>query len=223
VIGMALTNIDLSVDELLRYTTAHTTAPDDLVAELVDRTRTQFADAARMQVGPEQATLFTMLAQLVGVRRAVEVGTFTGLSSLAFARAMPADGRLLCLDISEEFTAVAREFWARAGVDDRIELRLGPAAKSLAELPNEPHLDLAFIDADKENYSTYWAEIVPRMRPGGLIIVDNVLWKARVLAPEPDDSATTALAAFNDEVVADERVDVVMLIFADGLTLARKR
>jgi caffeoyl-CoA O-methyltransferase len=211
------------LDELHRYTVDHSTPVDDLVAELIERTRTQFTRAAGMQVAPEQATLLGMLAGLTGARRALEVGTFTGLSSLVFARAMPRDGRLLCLDISEEFTAVAREFWAKAGVDDRIELRIGPAAAALRALPVEPHLDLAFIDADKESYSTYWAEIVPRMRPGGLIIVDNVLWRGHVLAPEPEDIAAVALASFNNEVVRDDRVDVIMLAFADGLTLARKR
>ncbi|HYN92837.1 MAG TPA: class I SAM-dependent methyltransferase, partial [Pilimelia sp.] len=144
-------------------------------------------------------------------------------SSLAVARAMPADGRLLCLDISAEYTDVAREFWDRAGVADKIELRLGPAAQALAALPREPHLDLAFIDADKTGYATYWAELVPRMRPGGLISVDNVLWKGRVLEPEPSDPDTVAIVRFNEQVVRDERVEVVMLLFADGLTLARRR
>jgi caffeoyl-CoA O-methyltransferase len=209
--------------DLRRYAGAHTTAPDDLVTELVRRTRDQFPRQAGMQVSPEQATLLGMLAGLVSPRRAVEVGTFTGLSSLAFARNMPPDGRLLCLDISAEFTAVAREFWAKAGVEDRIELRIGPAAASLAALPTAPHLDLAFIDADKEGYAAYWAEIVPRMRPGGLIIVDNVLWSGRVLDPTADDSATAAIKAFNEEVVRDDRVEVVMLVFGDGLTLARRR
>jgi caffeoyl-CoA O-methyltransferase len=214
--------VDLFQD-IRDYAVAHTTPPDDLVAELIERTRSDFPSAAGMQVSGEQAILLGMLARLVGARRAVEVGTFTGLSSLSFARAMPADGRLLCLDVSEEFTAVAREFWAKAGVADRIELRLGPAADSLAALPAEPHLDLAFVDADKGNYSRYWAELVPRMRPGGLIIVDNVLWKGTVLDPPADDSDAQALAAFNDDVVRDGRVDVVMLFFADGLTLARRR
>jgi caffeoyl-CoA O-methyltransferase len=209
--------------ELRDYTAAHTSAPDDLVTELVRLTRERFPDAATMLTSPEQATLFGMLARLTGARRAVEVGTFTGLSSLSVARAMPADGRLLCFDVSAEYTAVARDFWERAGVADRIELRLGPAAEGLAELPAEPHLDLAFIDADKESYSTYWAELVPRMRPGGLILVDNVLWKGQVLDPAPDAPATRALVAFNDAVAADDRVDVVMLLFADGLTMARRR
>ncbi|HEX8630520.1 MAG TPA: class I SAM-dependent methyltransferase [Catenuloplanes sp.] len=210
-------------DELYRYTTAHTTAPDDLVTELNRVTRERFGDEARMQVTAEQATLLGMLAGLAGARRAVEVGTFTGLSSLAVARAMPADGRLLCLDLSAEYTAVAREFWQRAGVSDKIELRLGPAAPALAALPAEEQFDLAFIDADKTGYATYWAEIVPRMRPGGLIIVDNVLWKGRVLhSAAPGDADTAALIAFNDEVVNDPRVEAVMLLFGDGLTLARK-
>jgi caffeoyl-CoA O-methyltransferase len=211
--------------ELRDYTTSRSTPPDELVTELVERTRTRFPRVAGMQVSPEQATLFGMLARLVGARRAVEVGTFTGLSSLSFARAMPPDGQLICLDISTEFTAVAREFWAKAGVEDRVDLRIGPALDGLRALPAEPHLDLAFIDADKGNYSAYWAEIVPRMRPGGLVIVDNVLWKGAVLSDDvdPGDVDTNALKAFNDEVARDERVDVIMLIFGDGLTLARRR
>jgi caffeoyl-CoA O-methyltransferase len=214
--------VDLVAD-LRDYTVAHSTAPDDLVADLVERTRTEFASAAGMQVTTEQATLLGMLARLAGARRAIEIGTFTGLSSLSVARALPADGRLLCLDVSERFTAVAREYWAKAGVADRIELRLGPAAESLANLPAGPQFDLAFVDADKESYSRYWAELVPRMNTGGLIILDNVLWKGKVLDPPADDPAANALVAFNDEVVRDERVDVVMLFVADGLTLARKR
>ncbi|HYN93386.1 MAG TPA: class I SAM-dependent methyltransferase [Pilimelia sp.] len=220
---VATKKLDLIDDDLYRYAVTHTSGGDALIAELVTLTRARFGDRAGMQVSPEQATLLGLLAGLVGARRAVEVGTFTGLSSLAIARAMPADGHLLCLDISAEYTAVAQEFWARAGVAERIELRLGPAAPALAALPAEPHLDLAFIDADKTGYSAYWAEIVPRVRPGGLIIVDNVLWSGRVLAPEPGDADTMALTRFNDEVSADDRVDSVMLIVADGLTLARKR
>jgi caffeoyl-CoA O-methyltransferase len=220
---MTVSKAEDLVQDLRDYAVAHSTPPDDLVAELIERTRSAFPGAAVMQISGEQAVLLGMLTRLVGARRAVEVGTFTGLSSLSVARAMPADGRLLCLDVSEEFTAVAREFWAKAGVADRIELRLGPAAESLAALPAEPHLDLAFMDADKGNYARYWAELVPRMRPGGLIVVDNVLWKGTVLDPPADDSDAQAIAAFNDEVVRDGRVDVVLLFFADGLTLARKR
>lgn len=205
------------------YVSAHTTRPDPLVDELIAQTRETFGPAARMLITPEQSTLLTMLAALVGARQAVEIGTFTGLSALSFARAMPPDGTLICLDTSPEYTALARQFWAKAGVADRIELRLGPAAQSLPDLPAEPHLDLAFIDADKTNYEIYWAELVPRMRPGGIILVDNTLWSGRVLAPEPDDADSVALARFNDVILRDERVDVVLLPLADGLTLARRR
>jgi caffeoyl-CoA O-methyltransferase len=149
----------------------------------------------------------------------VEVGTFTGLSSLAIARGLPEGGRLTCFDISEEYTGMARRYWARAGVDDRIALRIGAAGDTLRELPQERYLDFAFIDADKTGYPVYWAELVPRMRPGGVIAVDNTLRGGRVLAPQNADDR--AIAAFNDEVLADVRVDAVMLPVADGLTLAR--
>jgi caffeoyl-CoA O-methyltransferase len=151
------------------------------------------------------------------------VGTFTGMSSLAIARGMAPDGKLTCFDISEEYTSIARRYWERAGVADRVELRLGDATKNLAELPDEPHLDLAFIDADKENYQVYWDTLVPRMRPGGMIMVDNVLWSGRVLDPRPSDPATWAIVGFNASVAADDRVETVMLPIADGVTLARKK
>ncbi|WP_434742866.1 O-methyltransferase [Micromonospora sp. SH-82] len=208
-------------DDLHRYLVAHGTPPDEIMQDLAEETRSVLPEQAGMQVAPEQAALLTFLTRLVGARQAVEVGTFTGLSSLAIARGLADGGRLTCLDISEEYTGIARRYWARAGVDDRIELRIGPAAESLRDLPHEPYLDLAFIDADKTGYPVYWAELVPRMRPGGLIAVDNVLRHGRVLAPR--DEADRAIAAFNDEVVADVRVDVVMVPVADGLTLARVR
>jgi caffeoyl-CoA O-methyltransferase len=208
-------------DELHAYMLAHGTPPDEVTADLIAETRAALPDDAGMQVAPEQAAFLRMVTQLAGVRRAVEVGTFTGLSSLSIAHGMPADGRLVCFDISTEFTDVARRYWKRAGVQDRIELRIGAAAELLRELPAEPHLDLVFIDADKESYQTYWEELVPRVRPGGLLIVDNVLWKGRVLAPERESDR--AIVAFNDAAVADDRVEVVMLPIADGLTLARRR
>ncbi|GAB3969347.1 O-methyltransferase [Plantactinospora veratri] len=208
-------------DDLHAYVVAHGSPPDALLRELIDETVSLLPADAGMQIAPEQAGLLTFLTRLVNARHAVEVGTFTGLSSLAIARGLPADGRLTCFDISEEYTAVARRYWARAGVDDRIELRIGPAAETLRSLPAEPHLDLAFVDADKTGYPTYWAELVPRMRPGGLLVVDNVLRGGRILAPET--VADRAIADFNEAVLADERVDLVMLPIADGLTLARRR
>ncbi|MEU4772238.1 O-methyltransferase [Micromonospora sp. NPDC023644] len=205
--------------ELHAYLVAHGAPPDEIMRDLAEETRAALPNDAQMQVAPEQAAFLTFLTRLLGVRQAVEVGTFTGLSSLAIARGLPEGGRLTCFDISEEFTGIARRYWARAGVDDRIELRIGPAGDTLRELPHERYLDFAFIDADKTGYPIYWAELVPRMRPGGMIAVDNVLRGGRVIAPQNADDR--AIAAFNDEVLADVRVDAVMLPIADGLTLAR--
>jgi caffeoyl-CoA O-methyltransferase len=208
-------------DELHEYLLAHGTPPDDVTADLISETRAALPDDASMQVAPEQAAFIRLLTAVMGVRQAVEIGTFTGLSSLSIARGLAPGGRLTCFDISEEFTAVARRYWQRAGVDDLIDLRIGPAAERLRELPAEPYLDLAFIDADKAGYATYWAELVPRMRPGGVLLVDNVLWSGRVLDPQTDSDR--AIVDFNDMVLADDRVEVVMLPIADGLTMARRR
>ncbi|MEV0458846.1 O-methyltransferase [Catellatospora methionotrophica] len=210
-------------DELHDYVVAHGTPPGDLERDLVAETLRATGGASRMQIEPEYAALLTMLTRLTGGRHAVEVGTFTGMSSLAIGRGLAEGGRLICFDISAEYTAIAQRYWQRAGLDDRIELRLGPAAEGLAALPAEPHLDLAFIDADKEGYAAYWDALVPRMRPGGMLIVDNVLWSGHVLDEKPKDSSTAALIAFNAKAAADDRVDVVMLPFSDGVTLARKR
>ncbi|MEV0808088.1 O-methyltransferase [Micromonospora sp. NPDC050200] len=207
--------------ELHAYLVAHGSPPDEIVRDLAQETLALLPDQATMQVAPEQAAFLTFLTRLLGARRAVEVGTFTGLSSLAIARGLPEDGRLTCFDISEEYTGIARRYWERAGVADRIELRIGPAGDTLRELPRERHLDFAFIDADKTGYPVYWDELVPRMRPGAVIAVDNTLRGGRVLAPQNADDR--AIAAFNDEVLADVRVDVVMLPIADGVTLARVR
>ena len=205
--------------ELHAYLVAHGDPPDEVMRDLIEETRAALPRDADMQVAPEQAAFLTFLTRLLGVRRAVEVGTFTGLSSLAIARGLADGGRLTCFDISEEFTGVARRYWTRAGVDDRIDLRIGPAGDTLRELPYERHIDFAFIDADKTGYPIYWSELVPRMRPGGVIAVDNVLRGGRVIAPGNADDR--AIAAFNDELLADVRVDAVMLPIADGLTLAR--
>ncbi|MDG4836696.1 O-methyltransferase [Micromonospora sp. WMMD967] len=208
-------------DELHAYLVAHGSPPDEIIRDLAEETRSVLPEHATMQVAPEQAAFLTFLTRLLSARQAVEVGTFTGLSSLAIARGLPEGGQLTCFDISEEFTGIARRYWDRAGVQDRIDLRIGPAGDRLRELPQERYLDFAFIDADKTGYPIYWAELVPRMRPGGVIAVDNVLRGGRVIAPR--DVSDRAIAAFNDEVLADVRVDPVMLPIADGLTLARVR
>jgi caffeoyl-CoA O-methyltransferase len=207
-------------EELHTYLVAHSTPADEVTAELIAETQRALPDDAGMQVSPEQAAFLRILTSVVGVRRAVEVGTFTGLSSLSIARGLAEGGRLTCFDISETFTDVARRYWKRAGVDDRIELRIGPAAERIRELPEEPHLDLAFIDADKPGYPTYWNELVPRVRKGGLVLVDNVLWSGRVVAPQGGNDHV--ITAFNDMAVADRRVELVILPIADGLTMARK-
>lgn len=219
---MSAKSIGLSED-LHAYLVAHTAMPDPVVAELIAETRAALPSLANMQIAPEQAAFLTFLARLLDTRAAVEVGTFTGLSALAIARGLVPGGRLVCFDISTELTAYARRAWDRAGVADRIELRIGPATTTLATLPPEPHLDLAFIDADKVEYPAYWAELVPRMRPGGVIAVDNVLSGGRVIRPDEVDPDTRAIIAFNDLVCSDNRVESVMLPLADGLTLARRR
>ncbi len=206
--------------ELHAYLLEHSTPPDDVVAGLIEETRRALPDDSGMQVAPEQASFLRLLTAVMGVRRAVEVGTFTGLSSLSIARGLADGGRLICFDISEEFTGVARRYWERAGVADRIELRIGPAVERLRELPAEPHLDLAFIDADKQGYPAYWNELVPRVRPGGVLLVDNVLWSGRVL--DPQGARDHEIVAFNELARGDDRVELVILPIADGLTMARK-
>lgn len=217
---MSLKSIGLS-DELHAYLVAHNPPLDPVVTDLLAETQSRLPEYANLSIAPEQAPFLTFLTRLIGAQRAVEIGTFTGLSSLSIARGLPSDGRLICFDVSKEFTDIARRYWERAGVADRIELRLGPAAQNVLELPDEPHLDLAFIDADKVNNRTYWEALVPRLRPGGLIVVDNVLYHGSVVAPSNPDQ--NAVAEFNDFVLTDSRVDAVMIPLADGLTIARKR
>jgi predicted O-methyltransferase YrrM len=208
-------------DALYGYLLAHRSPDDAVVRELREETA-RLGDWAVMQISPDQATFLRLLVAATGARRAVEVGTFTGLSALAVARGLPADGRLLCLDVSEEWTKVARTAWKKAGVDGKIELRIGPAADTLRGLPLEPQFDFAFIDADKKSYEVYWDEIVKRLRPGGLIAADNVLWEGDVVRPEEQGEDVVAIRKFNERVLADRRVESVMLAIADGLTLARK-
>jgi caffeoyl-CoA O-methyltransferase len=208
--------------EAHEYLLRHGTEPDAVQRELIEETR-RLGGISMMQVAPEQGAFLTLIARVTGARRAVEVGTFTGYSSLCIARGLPDDGRLLCCDVSEEWTSVGRRFWEKAGVAHKIELRLAPAAETLRALPARELFDLAFIDADKPGYPVYYEEILARLRPNGLILVDNVLWMGRVADPEAQDEHTNHIRAFNDKVAADPRVDAVMLAIADGVTLIRKR
>jgi len=217
---MALKTIGIP-DDLHEYVIAHGATPDPLMRELTAETRDQFADVAHFQIAPEQAPFLTILTRSLNVRLAVEIGTFTGMSALSIARGLPASGKLICCDISEQYTGIARRYWRAAAVDDKIELRIGPAAETLAAMPADAAIDLAFIDADKTGYTTYWNEIVPRMRPGGLILVDNVLRGGRIVRPptNPDDAA---MGPFNDMVATDPRVQSAIMPFADGITMAVK-
>lgn len=204
------------------YLVAHRSDHDPVLAELAEATRA-LGGVSAMQIAPEQGAFLTLLTRILGVRRAIEVGTFTGYSALCIAKGLAADGRLLCCDVSDDWTRIARDHWQRAGVAERIELRLGPALDTLRALPPEPQVDLAFIDADKPNYRHYYEEILPRLRPNGVILFDNVLWSGTVADPQNQEANTVALRALNDALIADPRVECVMLAVADGLTLVRKR
>ncbi len=209
--------------ELQDYLAAHSGQPDQVLTDLAAETRRSFPDAAGMQIGPDQGTLMTMLTRLSGARDALEIGTFTGYSSICIARGLPGDGHLTCCDVSDEWTSVARRYWAAAGLADRIELRLGPAVDTLAAMPADQAFDLAFIDADKTGYPAYWEAVVPRIRPGGLIMIDNTLSGGRVLDSGHESASVQAVMAFNDRTAADDRVDVVLVPIGDGLTLARRK
>jgi caffeoyl-CoA O-methyltransferase len=219
---------NFTITDVVRdYAADHSTwPPDDVVTRL--RAATQaLGGVAGMQVGDDQGQLLTMMARLVGARRAVEVGTFTGYSALCIARGLPDDGSLLCCDISREWTAIGEQAWREAGLRDRIELRIAPALETLRALPPEAVIDLAFIDADKAGYGAYWEELVPRVRAGGVLLVDNVLWSGRVVDSGITDADTAsddtvALRRFNEMVAADDRVEVALLTAFDGLTIARR-
>jgi caffeoyl-CoA O-methyltransferase len=209
--------------ELYDYIVAHGTPPDDVQRWLIEETHTKVGDFSMMQIAPDQGAFMTLVTRLVRTEQAVEVGTFTGYSALCIARGLEPGGRLLCCDVSEEWTAIALDAWKRAGVDDRIVLKIAPAIETLQALPEEEHLDLAFVDADKTSYAAYYEEILRRLRPNGLIMVDNTLWGGGVIDESRTDDDTKAIRAFNDMVAADDRVDTALTPIGDGLTLLRKR
>ena len=196
---------------------------------LLARLRAETADLgnpARMQIAPEQGQFMNLMVSLIGARRIVEVGTFTGYSALCMASSLPPDGRLIACDISEQWTAIARRYWAEAGVADRIDLRLGPALETLGSLAREgmaSQVDLAFIDADKSSYAAYYEALLGLLRPGGLLMVDNVLWGGSVLDTDTSDPDTRAIQSFNRFVHGDMSVDVSLLPLGDGHSLIRKR
>jgi len=220
---MANRTIDLT-DRLYDYLLKVSLREPPLLAEL--RAETAKLPDAVMQISPEQGQFMALLVQLIGARRAIEVGTFTGYSALCVASALPARGKLIACDISKEYTSVGRPYWERAGVAGKIDLRLGPALDTLRSLLAEGaagSFDFAFIDADKKEYDGYYEAILELLRPGGLVAIDNVLWGGAVADSRKRDADTVAIRALNKKLHDDERVSLSLLPVGDGLTLARKR
>lgn len=209
--------------DLAAYVDDRTAAPDDVQRKLIDRTRVETGGASNMQVSSAQGALLTILTRTAGTKKALEIGTFTGYSSLCIARGLADGGSLLCLDVSEEWTAIARDAWKEAAVDDRIELKIAPALETLGGLPQDASYDLVFIDADKENYPNYVDAVLPLLRQGGLLLVDNTLWSGDVVRPAEPGSTTAVIQAFNDKLAADDRFESYILPISDGMTVAVKR
>jgi predicted O-methyltransferase YrrM len=207
-----------------RYVTQDIARETEIQKQL--RAETARLHEAGMQIGADQGKLLALLVRMIGARMAIEIGTFTGYSALAVAAALPAGGRLVCCDINEEWTAIARRYWKEAGVADRIELRLAPASETLAALRSEHGsgaFDFAFIDADKSSYDAYYEACLDLIRPGGLIALDNMLWSGDVADLDVHDADTDALRALNARIRDDRRVDACLLTVGDGVMLARKR
>lgn len=220
---MSTRSLGLS-DSVYEYLLAHSLREPELLAEL--RKETAELPAARMQISPEQGQFMALLVELMGAARAIEVGVFTGYSSLRLALALPADGRLLACDVSEEFTSMARRYWDRAGVSSKVQLVIAPASETLQariESGEAGSYDIAFIDADKDNYQVYYEQCLQLLRPGGLLLVDNVLWSGSVADDANQESSTVAIRALNDHIHQDERVTASLLPVGDGLYLVRKR
>ena len=217
-----------SIDQRLHeYIVGHGARQDDVLRRVQEET-TAMGDIANMQIAPDQGAFMTLLARAIDAREALEVGTFTGYSAICIARGLAPGGRLLCCELSEEYAATAARNLEAAGVAERVEIRVGPGAETLAALPERELFDLTFIDADKTGYPVYYEEALKRTRQGGLILLDNVLGGGLIASPDEelaDDwrDSVLALRALNDELVADGRVDLAMVAIADGLTIARKR
>jgi caffeoyl-CoA O-methyltransferase len=204
--------------EMVDYLARHS-RQDDVLAQVEQETAGM--PSAQMATTPDEAALLTMLARLTGARRALEIGTFTGYGAISIARGLGDGGSLTCLEVSEDYASIARRHVEEAGLSDRVEIVVGPAADALRAMPEEPTFDYVFIDADKTAYPAYYELVVPRLVTGGLLLLDNVLLRGAVL--DPRDERSRIMAVLNDRVTADERVDSVMVFVADGLTLVRKR
>jgi caffeoyl-CoA O-methyltransferase len=209
-------------EDLYSYLAEHGARQDDVLRRLAEETA-RLGGISVMQVAPDQGALITLLVRAIGARRALELGTFTGYSAICIARGLPEDGRLVTCDVNEEWAKVARRYFAEAGVGDRIETRVGPGLETVRAIPEDASFDFAFIDADKQGYPEYYEECLRLLRPGGLLMIDNVLLGGRVLDPSPDDESARSIAKLNDAIAEDDRVDVAMLGISDGITLALKR
>ena len=210
-------------DEIHAYMVGVGARQDELLARLQEETERTEGAMAVMQIAPDQGAFMTLLTRAIGARRAIEVGTFTGYSAICIARGLPDGGELIACELDAERAATARRWIAEAGLAEKVDLRVGPAAETLRELPSGEDFDLAFIDADKPGYADYFEECLARLRPGGLILLDNVLLSGRVLEPPDDDDSALAMAELNERLATDARVDLAMVGIADGITIARKR
>ena len=208
--------------DLHKYLLDHGHNRDPLLAELAAETA-KLGRIGGMQIAAEQGALMAILVRAIGARNAIEIGTFTGYSAICVARALPPDGHLLCCDVSGEWTTVARRYWERAGLTNKITLKLAPGVETLTALPSGTTFDFGFIDADKVSYRHYYEEILKRLRPNGLILIDNVLWGSHVIDDKDQTDDTKAIRALNDFIAQDERVDAVMIPVSDGLTIVRKK
>lgn len=212
-------------EALYNYLLKTTSREPEIMAQLREETAQRFPEKASMQIGPDQAQFMALLARAMGAEKTLEIGVFTGYSSLAIALAIPLHGRIFACDINDDWTRVARRYWEEAGVLNKIALHIAPATQSLQALLDSGHsgtFDLAFIDADKTNYDNYYEFCLRLVRPGGLILIDNTLWSGRVADDSVDEEDTRAIRAINEKIGKDQRVEQVLLTIGDGLTVARK-
>jgi caffeoyl-CoA O-methyltransferase len=218
-----MTKFTALTPELHAYMVEMGARQDDVLHRLEVETAERFPDLKQMQIAPDQGAFMTLLARTIGARRALEAGTFTGYSAICIARGLSDDGELIACELSEEYADIARGWFEQAGVAGKIDVRVGPAIDTMRSLPREESLDLAFIDADKPGYPDYFEECLARLRPGGLILIDNALMDGRVVDPAEDDTSAKAIDALNRRLADDDRVDIALVGIADGILIARKR
>ena len=209
-------------DDLLDYIMLHSAPADQIQEALIEET-VELGWVARMQISVDQGNFLTMLVKAIRPKFAVEIGTFTGFSSISIARGLPENGSLLCCDVSEKWTAIARTYWKKAGLNEKIDLVLAPAMETLDSLPEDTEIDFAFIDADKGNYKNYFEAVLSRLSDHGMIVVDNVLWSGRVIDERANDEDTFAIKDFNSHIRNDDRVTCTMLSIGDGVSLIQKK